>query len=96
MNSRRDCWWDLAKFKVGSIKYSGNYSYESRIDLRTSQLATFLTSPSTSMTKLKVKFHYRYLYAQADTPTKMLQEVPVIANPLRGVRKYWAVRKGCP
>lgn len=76
-----------------SIKYSGNYSYESRIDLRNSQLATFLTSPSTSMTKLKGKFHYRYLYAQADTPTKMLQEVPVISNPLRGVRKYWAVRK---
>lgn len=48
------------------------------------------------MTKLKEKFHYRYLCAQADTPTKMLQEVLVISNPLRGVRKYWAVRKGCP
>lgn len=59
------------------------------------QLAIFLTSPGTSMTKLKRKFHSRYLCAQDDTPNKKLQEVPVIFNSLKGVRKYWAVRKSC-
>lgn len=40
------------------------------------QLAIFLTSPGTSMTKLKRKFHSRYLCAQDDTPQQKASRSP--------------------